>query len=215
MGLKLVVFDLDGTLVDSIEDIAASLNYAIATVGLKSLSSSSVVGLVGEGVGKLIERSLGSGLLHKKESVLKVFLSHYEAHMFDTTRPYDTVLETLAELLPYNMVVVSNKTEALSKLVIEKLNLSKYFRYVFGFDTFTKCKPSPMPVLKAMELCGAAQDETIVVGDSSFDIEAGRRAGAKTVAVAYGYRAVETLTAADYIIREKLIELLPIVKSMQ
>ncbi|QWR77761.1 HAD family hydrolase [Candidatus Magnetomonas plexicatena] len=214
MGLKLIVFDLDGTLIDSVEDIAASLNYAIATVGLKALSSSAVVSLVGEGVGKLAERVLGSGLLHKKESVLKTFFTHYEAHMLDKTRAYDTVVETLTALSSYNMVVVSNKTEAMSKLVIERLNLSKHFKYVFGHDSFAKCKPSPMPILKAMELCGTSQTETIVVGDSSFDIEAGKRAGTKTVACAYGYRSIETLTAADYIIKERLIELLPIVKTL-
>ncbi|MBF0464837.1 MAG: HAD-IA family hydrolase [Nitrospirae bacterium] len=212
MGLKLIVFDLDGTLIDSIEDIAASLNHAIATVGLKPLNSSAVVSLVGEGVGKLVERAIGSGLLHKKESVLKTFLSHYETHMLDNTRAFDTVEETLSALSSFNMVVVSNKTEAMSKLVIDRLNMSKHFRYVFGHDSFAKCKPSPMPVLKAMELCGTTQSETIVVGDSSFDIEAGKRAGTKTVAAAYGYRSIETLTAADYIIKERLIELLPIVK---
>ncbi|MBF0537468.1 MAG: HAD-IA family hydrolase [Nitrospirae bacterium] len=214
MRVKLIVFDLDGTLVDSIADITQALNYTMTCFGLPELTIHETKQHVGEGVSNLLAKASGGRLIDKQNPMLEVFVNYYLQHVMDQTRPYDKVIQTLEALSDYKKAVVSNKTEALSKQLLSGLAMAQHFDLVIGSDTFTQRKPSPLPVLKAMEILGATPQETLMVGDSSYDIEAGKGAGATTIAVAYGYRPVETLKDANFIINNDLSELLQIIMKM-
>lgn len=202
MPIKLVIFDLDGTLVNSITDITNSLNYAIEPYGLAPKTSEEVSALVGEGITKVIERVLGDERLQHRDDVVKRFLEFYSEHIVDNTFPYPGVRETLERLNGFKKAVISNKREALSIKVLEALDLLRFFDLVIGSDSTTEKKPSPVPVLHVISSMGLTQEDSIMVGDSDLDIAAGKSAGVKTVGVTYGYRKREFLKSADYIIDE-------------
>ncbi|MBF0553875.1 MAG: HAD-IA family hydrolase [Nitrospirae bacterium] len=217
MAIELVIFDLDGTLVDSVGDITASVNHAITeTVEGKTLSLDEVKRLIGGGVENLLLKAAGIEGGHddvKKELLKGHFLSHYIQHIADKSRPYNNVVETLKTLAVMKKAVASNKPEALSKILLDKLSMLKYFDAVYGYDSCPEPKPSPVPIIKLMEELRTDVNQTIIIGDSGSGIEAGRAAGIKTVAVSYGYRAVDTLREADYII-DDMSEVIPIIKAL-
>lgn len=202
MPIKLVIFDLDGTLVNSITDITNSLNYATEPYGLPPKTSEEVSALVGEGITKVIERVLGDERLQYRDDVVKRFLEFYSEHIVDNTFPYPGVRETLERLNGLKKAVISNKREALSVKVLEALDLIRFFDLVIGSDSTTEKKPSPVPVLHVISTMGLTQEDSIMVGDSDLDIAAGKNAGIKTVGVTYGYRKREFLKDADYVIDE-------------
>ncbi len=200
MSIKLVIFDLDGTLVNSIKDITNSLNYATELYGLPPKTSEEVSALVGEGITKVIERVLGDERLQYRDDVVKRFLEFYSEHIVDNTFPYPGVRETLERLNGFKKAVISNKREALSIKVLEALDLLRFFDLVIGSDSTNEKKPSPVPVLHVISTMGLTPEDSIMVGDSDLDISAGKSAGIKTVGVTYGYRKREFLKDADYVI---------------
>jgi phosphoglycolate phosphatase len=209
MPLKLLIFDLDGTLVDTSEDIAAALNHAIEPYCLNPLSVERTVELIGEGVTRLIEKALGEEHKDIKDEVRKRFIDYYAENLTVHSRPYPHVRETLARLGSLRKAVLSNKLEALSKKLLSDLGLSGYFDLVAGSDFAPEKKPSPVPVLKVLSMLGINAADAAIVGDSSYDIEAGRDAGVKTIAVSYGYRPRSRLRGADYTIGS-ISELIPL-----
>jgi len=200
MKIKLIIFDLDGTLVDSSIDITNSLNYAIEPYDFQKLSVEKTISLVGEGLTKLVEKMLGEDRKEILPEVLKRFIDHYSAHLTDYTRAYPGVRETLKELSAYKKAVISNKREFLSKRLLEALGLAVYFDSILGSDSAGERKPSPKPLQKVMEILSFRPEETLMVGDSNFDIEAGKAAGVTTIAVTYGYKEISVLRDADYMI---------------
>ena len=200
MKIKLIIFDLDGTLVNSIDDITNALNYVIEPYGLEQLTVERTTSLVGEGVTRLIEKLLGTKAADLKDAVLKRFLDYYSEHLTDLTVPYPGVHETLEMLGDYRKAVISNKREDLSRRLLENLGLSGYFDIIWGSDSVPEKKPSPVPVLEMLKKVSCGPDEAVIVGDSNYDIEAGRSAGVRTVAVSYGYRHISLLKDADFII---------------
>ena len=200
MKIKLIIFDLDGTLVNSIADITNALNYAIEPYGFEQLTVERTTSLVGEGVTRLIEKLLGLKAAALKDAVLKRFLDYYSEHLTDKTVPYPGVYETLEMLRNYRKAVISNKREDLSRRLLESLGLSGYFDIIWGSDSVSEKKPSPVPVLEMLKKVSCGPAEAIIVGDSNYDIEAGRSAGVRTVAVSYGYRHISLLKDADFII---------------
>ena len=200
MKIKLVIFDLDGTLVNSSADITNALNYAIEPYGFEQLTIERTTSLVGEGVTRLIEKLVGQKAADLKDVVLKRFLEYYSEHLTDFTVPYPGVRETLEMLGNYRKTVISNKREDLSKHLLETLELSGYFDIIWGSDSVSEKKPSPAPVLEMLKKLSCGPDEAVMVGDSNYDIEAGRAAGVRTVAVSYGYRHINLLKDADFII---------------
>ncbi len=200
MKIKLIIFDLDGTLVDTATDITNALNYATDPYQIKKLTVRETVGLVGEGLTRLIEKLLGEESTDVKSNVLDRFINYYSEHLTDYTVPYPGVRETLEELGNYKKAVISNKREMLSKRVLEEVGLSGYFDVVLGSDSVDEKKPSPKPIYKVMEILSFRSDETLIVGDSNYDIESGKAAGTTTIAVSYGYRDASVLKDADFII---------------
>jgi len=206
MKIKLIIFDLDGTLVNSSVDITNALNYAIGPYGLEELTIAGTISLVGEGVTSLIGKLLGQSAAEQKDVVLKRFLDYYSGHLTDFTLPYPGVRETLEMLGDYRKAVISNKRTDLSRRLLEDLGLSDYFEFIWGSDSVTEKKPSPVPVLEMLKKVGCGSDEAVIVGDSNFDVEAGRAAGVRTVAVSYGFRDASLLKDADIII-DNMLEL--------
>lgn len=198
--IALIIFDLDGTLVDSSVDLTNALNYAIAPYDIEQLTVQNTISLVGEGITRLIEKLLGPAKSQVRQHVMDRFMDYYSAHLVDFTKPYAGVPETLAALYPYTKAVISNKRESLSRKVLQELGLSQYFGAVLGSDSTDEKKPSPKPLLKVMDMFSCSAGETVIVGDSTYDIAAGKAAGISTIAVSYGYRDASLLQEADRII---------------
>lgn len=212
--IKLIIFDLDGTLVDSSVDITNALNYAIAPYGLESLSVEKTISIVGEGLTRLIERIVGEERAEIRTDVVNRFLEYYSRHLADFTRPYPGVHDTIERLSGYRKAIISNKREFLSKKLLEELGLAAFFDVVLGSDSVEERKPSPKPVLKVLEMLSIKPEEAVIVGDSTFDIEAGKAAGVKTVAVSYGFMEKGFLTGADAVI-DAAVELVPVLKRLE
>lgn len=198
MAIKLLIFDLDGTLVDSALDITAALNYAAAPytgeVGLDE-----TIALIGEGVTKLIEKLIARRRINAAVPVLLTrFLDYYAAHLLDATKPYPGTAETLEALRGCTKIVISNKVERFSKAILEGLGLLGYFASVQGGDTVTEKKPSPVPVLDALSRFQTPASGALFIGDSMYDVMAGHAAHVRTVAALYGYGSPGFATNADY-----------------
>lgn len=189
-SVRLVVFDLDGTLVDSKVDLANSVNYALRRFGFPALPNETVYSYVGNGASMLIQRSLGTdgrGILPR---VLETFLAHYREHLLDTTVPYPGVRDSLkGQSGSFEMAVLTNKPIDMTKTILDGLSLSQHFIDVRGGDSFGSKKPHPEGLLRIMTERGAPPAETLMVGDSTNDVLAGQAAGVVTCGVTYGLGA--------------------------
>ena len=214
MAVTLIIFDLDGTLVDSSTDIAHAINYALAGMNVPPITVQETISIIGEGITRLFERIIGKNKIPAdKEMLIKRFLDYYSVHLVDNTPVYPGVRETLEALSGYPKAVISNKREDLSSRVLELLGMRKYFDLVVGSDTTAERKPSPVPIQYVLSRFEAKPEEAIIVGDSNYDIEAGKAAGITTIAVTYGYRPLKLLKRADYII-DTMPEVLRIVEEL-
>lgn len=208
---RLFLFDLDGTLIDSRADLAFSLNLALTRLNMHPLPDSRIIDFVGDGVQKLIERTLRETTGREPESTLAkdctaLFREEYGNHLLDRTQLYPNVLEALDRLSWASLAVVSNKPENFSRRILEALNVAERFRIILGGDSTRNPKPHPEPLLKAMDVCEAVSSTTVMVGDSATDIEAGKAAGIITCGILGGFRTREKLEAAgcDLIIKNLL-----------
>lgn len=205
--ITLLIFDLDGTLVDTAQDITDAFNHAASPLGIKPLSVERVTSMVSGGISNLIDRmfalrsdsSWGSAP-EQKTLAMRSFLSYYSDHLLDNSRPYPGVSETLSVMSCYRMAVISNKREGLSRKVLEGTGLARHFACILGSDSASEKKPSPVPVFEVLKRLNAVKEEAVIVGDSDFDIETGKNAGIRTIAVTYGFRERSALLEADYLI---------------
>jgi phosphoglycolate phosphatase len=198
--IKLLMFDLDGTLVNTAADITNALNYAIEPHGIKKLTVERTISMVGEGITRLVEKLLGEERKPIMQDVLDRFLEYYSDHLLEFSAPYPGVRETLQRLAAYKKAVISNKRESLSKRLLAELQLSDFFDAVLGSDSVQERKPSPKPLIHLMECFSARPEESVMIGDSQYDIQAGRAAGVRTIAATYGYREKRFLAEADLMI---------------
>ncbi|ACH37792.1 HAD superfamily hydrolase [Citrifermentans bemidjiense Bem] len=197
---RLLIFDLDGTLIDSLPDLTDATNLIRSNYGLPEIGIPEVRKLVGQGARNLVERALPGATAAQVDQALGVFLDYNLAHIADKTRPYPGVSETLKELRNFDipMVVLSNKNVALCREVLAKLAIGDAFAEVFGADSFPYRKPSPEPVLAVLKQYKIEAAECVMVGDSINDIAAGLGAGVFTVGCSYGYGEVSELAGANY-----------------
>jgi phosphoglycolate phosphatase len=207
MNFQSLLFDLDGTLVDSRADLIKSVNLMLVELGRKTLLSSEVIKFVGEGARLLVERALRSTQEGEPEGpdvdrALKVFQRHYREHLLDQTRVYPEVIETLSYLAHVPKAIVTNKPYEFTVALLEGIGLIGYFRVILGGDSLPERKPSPKMLLEAARLCQAEPSLSLMVGDSRFDIEAGKAAGMKTCGFIPGFRGRSELVSAgaDYLI---------------
>jgi len=202
MRLKSVLFDLDGTLVDSLEDLTDAVNHVRLEFALPPLTPSAVCKMVGKGALNLVRRALPDRNQAEIDLALQLFLDYNEQHIADKSRLYPGVVELLAELRRrgIRLAIISNKNEALSRLILKSLEIDDYFESVSGGDTFPEIKPSPLPLLRVIEQQGLLPQECIMVGDSINDIQAGNLAGIATVGCSWGYGGNGELGSSSYLV---------------
>ena len=185
--IRLLVFDLDGTLVDSELDLALSVNAVRGELGLEPLPVPQVASYVGKGVSVLIHRALGEAYSDENvKKAVEMFLKYYGEHMLDNTVPYPGVREALDSLGPKPMAVLTNKPVVFSRRMLQGLGLARHFAYIYGGNSFEQKKPDPIGVHKLMEDMNAAAESTLIVGDSDTDVLTGQNAGIWTCGVTYG-----------------------------
>jgi len=187
---RLLVFDLDGTLVDSKEDLANAVNVAIESFDLPPLPHPTIYSYVGDGASALIRRALPPEKADVLPKVLDRFLAYYQRHLLDTTRAYPGVVGALRKWAGiYRMAVLTNKGVAMSREILSGLSLDGYFFEVRGGDSFGTKKPDPEGLLQILQEAGVEAREAVMIGDSLNDVQAGRAAGAVTCGVTYGLGA--------------------------
>jgi phosphoglycolate phosphatase len=186
---RLIILDLDGTLVDSLTDIAASVNHTAEKLGFPTFLPDTVRSFVGDGVQVLIERAFPMDESVQKEA-LPLFLSHYKTHLVDGTRLFPGIEPLLLSLKQAGcrMGILSNKLENLSRKVVASFTgLADSISFIYGGDSFKEKKPSPVPILEIMKRWGGDEENTVMIGDSPNDIRAGKAAGIHTIGVTYGF----------------------------
>lgn len=217
MKFRCLLFDLDGTLVDSRADITNSLNLTLAELGRPTLPAEMVRLFIGEGVRLLLERALRATQSTEVQAAdvdhaLQIYQRQYHAHLLDQTKLYPEVAETLASFRALPKAIVTNKPFAFTQPLLDGIGLAEHFRVVFGGDSLPERKPSPLMLLEAARRCEVEPTDCLMIGDSWVDMEAGRNAGMKTVGYVGGFRGRAELEAAhaDYLI-ERFSELSPLV----
>lgn len=209
--VRLLVFDLDGTLVDSKQDLALSVNAMRKEMGLAPLALELISSYVGHGVTLLVRRSLGTQATDENvEKGLAFFLDYYRQHMLDNTAPYPGVSEVLEKLRGLKMAVLTNKPVNFSREMISRLGFAPYFSYVYGGNSFPQKKPDPVGLHKLMEDLQVSARETVMVGDSDTDIITGRNAGVLTCGVTYGFGAQTLEKVAPDLMIDDMRELPPL-----
>jgi phosphoglycolate phosphatase len=193
-AVRALIFDLDGTLIDSKLDLALSINAMLKRMGRAELVHDEIFGMVGNGAPVLVRRALEAETLEtasdeEADTGLAYFLSYYRNHMLDNTVTYPGVCEGLALLEKHPMAVLTNKPVNFSRAILDGLALSRYFRFVYGGNSFEKKKPHPMGVETLLRELGAKPSEAMIVGDSEVDIQTARNSGIWACGVTYGLGA--------------------------
>jgi len=188
--ITLLVFDLDGTLVDSKLDLALSVNAMLAEMECAQLPHEQIATYVGHGVSNLIRRALGEAATDENiERGLEFFLAYYRQHMLDNTVPYPGVREALEELKGWRLAVLTNKPVRFSQEILSGLGVAQYFACIYGGNSFAQKKPDPVGVVKLMGDTSVSPRQTLIIGDSDTDVLTGRNAGVWTCGVTYGFGA--------------------------
>ncbi len=185
-----IIFDLDGTLLNTLDDLWASVNYSLAQNGYPCRSKEEVRRFLGNGVRVLIEKSMPDGSSNEEiEEVLNTFRPYYVAHAMEATRPYDGVAEMLKELKRkgYKTAIVSNKPDAAVQELYESMFKDK-IDIALGERPDVRRKPSPDMVLKVMKLLSSSREESIYVGDSEVDYSTAKNSGLPCISVSWGFR---------------------------
>jgi phosphoglycolate phosphatase len=187
--IHLVVFDLDGTLVDSRRDLADATNALIVELGGQALSEERVTAMVGDGAAMLVRRALTAAAFDPDTpGALDRFLVHYDARLLDYTRPYPGMVATLAALSRRaRLAVLTNKPAAATERLLAGLDLRSRFADVVGGDTREGRKPDPKGLIGIIRRASVTPDETLLVGDSGIDLTTARRAGATICLARYGF----------------------------
>lgn len=195
-SFRTVVFDLDGTLVDTAPDLINALNVVLAREGLPPMPLASARNMIGGGARKLIERGLEAEgrevSLAELARMTDDFIGHYAEHIADDSRPFEGLEAALDALAGdgYRLAVCTNKLEWLSRRLLDRLSLSARFAAICGADTFGVSKPDPAILRQTVARAGGALAETIMVGDAGTDVGVARRAGVPVIGVSFGYTEV-------------------------
>jgi phosphoglycolate phosphatase len=187
--LHFVVFDLDGTLVDSHRDLADATNALLVELGGAPLARETVASMVGDGAAVLVRRALTRAELDPDTpGALDRFLAHYDERLLATTKPYDGMVQTLDRLRPtHRLAVLTNKPTRATMRVLDGLGLADRFDGVIGGDTEHGRKPNPAGMFALVASAGVRPDETMLVGDSPIDLTTSRRAGVRICLARYGF----------------------------
>ena len=207
-AVRVLIFDLDGTLIDSKLDLALSINAMLEHMDRAPLAHETIYSLVGNGAPVLVRRSLGEGATDAEaDEGLVYFLRYYRTHMLDNTLAYPGVREGLELLKSNPLAVLTNKPVNFSRAILDGLGLSRYFRFVYGGNSFERKKPDPMGVEVLLRDLGAAPREAMLVGDSEVDVQTARNARIWACGVTYGLGTEGLLAHPPDIMVDTLTEL--------
>ncbi len=217
--IKALIFDMDGTLLNTLADLAQSTNFALFKSGFEDCSIDEIKGFIGDGVYKLIERALNFKNLSKNEKIdeekikkcIDEFKAHYSKNMYNSTAPYAGIVELLEKLKKKNIktAVVSNKFDSAIKQLCEKY-FNNLIDIAIGQSDKVPPKPAPIGVFEAIKQLGVEKSEVLFVGDSDVDVKTAKNAKIKSAGVLWGYRDDKNLAGADYIIKkpDEILEIL-------
>jgi phosphoglycolate phosphatase len=209
----LLIFDLDGTLVDSKLDLALSVNAMLAEMKCAQLPHEQIATYVGHGVTTLIRRALGDAATEENiERGLEFFLAYYRQHMLDNTVAYPGVREALDELKGWRLAVLTNKPVRFSQEILSGLGVAQFFACVYGGNSFAQKKPDPVGVLKLMDDTKVSPRQTLIIGDSDTDVLTGRNAGIWTCGVTYGFGPDTLKETPPDLLLDDLRELPPLLR---
>ncbi len=186
MNYELLIFDLDGTLIDTRQDITNAANEMLVRYGLEQKSVDEVTGYVGDGIARLVERCMGDEDVNIDEAVL-LFKEIYTARLLDNTRPYPGIIELLDRLEGSRKAILTNKAYAPSKAITDGLGLTDYFEIFVGGNTLPRKKPFPDGVNYIVEKIGVSREKAILIGDGRNDILTAAEAGIPSVYVSWGF----------------------------
>jgi phosphoglycolate phosphatase len=218
-SLKLLVFDLDGTLIDSRQDLCNSVNATLENFGLPELTDDVIAGFIGDGAAMLIRRALAvpgeiPGVVDEEffQEAFAYFLTYYRVHKLDFTTVYPGVMESLEFLKnlpdgsPRRMAVLTNKPVGPAVAICEGLGLSPYFFQVYGGDSFATKKPDPLGLVALMQEAGVTAEETLMIGDSEVDVQAARNAGVWSLGCTFGLSPDTVLVAGPDVLVDHAAE---------
>jgi phosphoglycolate phosphatase len=209
ISVDLMLFDLDGTLIDTLGDLTASLNLMLNDLGRPPLCKETVASIIGNGIPVTVSRCLTvthqyqeppDEVLHAEG--IKLMHEHYADEMLKSTALYPNVSETLEHFKHKSKAVVTSKEARFARLMLDHFHIAQHFDAIVGGDTVPARKPDPWPVAEAIKILKGAASKAVMIGDSETDVQAGHNAGTRTCAVSYGYRTAEQLseTSPDVII---------------
>ena len=207
LSLDLLIFDLDGTLVDSMTDIVRSANFTLHQLGWPPLPAATIQSFVGDGMRCLVQRCLERYTPvtpEMLEQALEIYFRYYDQHATDHIRLYPGVMETLLFFRHKKKVVLSNKGAYYTHKILLALRLASHFDLILGGDSLNEKKPHPRPIFYILDRLKVGRDRAMIIGDSPQDIQSGKAAGIFTCGVLYGYRPAEMLIGADVTIRSML-----------
>ncbi len=209
--IRLLIFDLDGTLIDSEADLVQSVNATRRELGMEPLPPKVVYSYVGQGIIMLVRRALGEQTPGDiLEKAVAFFLEYYRQHMLDHTVLYPGVRETLRQLSTRKLAVLTNKPVNFSRQILAGLGVDSCFSFVYGGNSFDRKKPDAVGVFRLMEDTGISAAETLMVGDSDTDVQTGRNAGVWTCGVTYGIGSHTLVHAMPDVTLDDLRQLPPL-----
>ena len=199
--ISLFIFDLDGTLVNTLEDIASSVNHTLDQLKKDPIPLDAVRQYVGDGIETLMKRSLG-GRSERLDEAVAIYKEHHSRNLVVRSSLYPSVQKTLEHFKSLPMAVISNKTMEFIGPLIDRLGIGQYFKLVVGADHGLPLKPAPDAIQLILSQFNVPKERAVIVGDGTTDVHAGRAAGIITCSVTYGFRSEEELrkTGPDHVI---------------
>ncbi len=206
LDAELLIFDLDGTLVDTRRDLFNAVNYALRQLGKNELDLQNLTSYVGDGLSKLLERALVNPSGSELEIARRHFHYFYSAHLADFSQPFAGISAMLEHFAEKKKAVLTNKPQEFTDALLQRLEICKYFKMIIGGQPNLKLKPDPEAVLKILRHFEVPPSRAMIIGDGENDILAGKAAGIMTGAVTYGFRPMEKLLALhpDFIVGDPM-----------
>lgn len=214
-SIRALIFDLDGTLIDSKLDLVHSVNATLRELKRPEIPEEIISSYIGNGAPVLVAKSLGPGVPPAElDRALKFFLTHYEDHKMDNTCAYPGVAEALEHLSAMPMAVLTNKPERISVRILEALGLTRYFRAIYGGNTFPTKKPDPLGVNTILREFSVRPNEALLIGDSEVDVQTARNAGILSAVVNYGFGIHDRAAHPADLYLDRLLDLVPALSAM-
>jgi phosphoglycolate phosphatase len=214
-SVRALIFDLDGTLIDSKLDLVHSVNATLRELKRPELPEEIISSYIGNGAPVLVAKSLGPDVPPAElDCALRFFLTHYEAHKMDNTCAYPGVAEALEHLSAMPMAVLTNKSERISVRILEALGLAKYFRAIYGGNTFSTKKPDPLGTNTILREFSVRSNEALLIGDSEVDVQTARNAGILSAVVNYGFGIHDRAAHPADLYLDRLLDLVPTLSAM-